>query len=169
MINLTFAELGIGGDPEFWGNWVKRMHHLQEYRGAYAELRKANPFAARTGTATMVASGLSEIRLSPVLIMNRSVSSWRCCHRTCRRLSRTVFTDRQQPSDAAKAKKAIKRSPRRIASWASPIWADRLGLLTRNAMRLSLRGTHSFTLYTTPTRLQEAAFRLLQLKSLRVL
>ena len=42
--------------------------------------------------------------------------------------------------------------------------ADHLGTLTRNAMRLSLRGTHSFTLYTHPVRLQEVAFSLLQLE-----
>jgi hypothetical protein len=39
---------------------------------------------------------------------------------------------------------------------------DHLGTLTRNAMRLPLRGTHRFTLYSTPTRLQEATFSLLQ-------
>ena len=43
MRNSTFAELGIEGNPEFWRNWVKRMHYLQECRVAHAELRKANP------------------------------------------------------------------------------------------------------------------------------
>src|SRR4051812_48842596 len=43
MISLTFAELGIGGDPEFWRNWVKRMRYLQQCRVAHAELRKADP------------------------------------------------------------------------------------------------------------------------------
>ena len=43
MVILTFAELGIGGSPEFWRNWVKRMHYLQQCRVAHAELRKANP------------------------------------------------------------------------------------------------------------------------------
>jgi hypothetical protein len=38
---------------------------------------------------------------------------------------------------------------------------DHLGTLTRNAMRLSLRGAHRLTLYSTPTPLQEATFRLL--------
>jgi hypothetical protein len=45
---------------------------------------------------------------------------------------------------------------------------DHLGTLTRNAMRLSWHGTHHFTLYSTPTRLQETAFRLLKLEPLRV-
>jgi hypothetical protein len=45
---------------------------------------------------------------------------------------------------------------------------DHLGTLTHNAMRLSLRGTHRFILYSTPTRLQEAAFKLLQVEPVRV-
>jgi hypothetical protein len=52
------------------------------------------------------------------------------------------------------------------ARWGqNPAYADlidRLGTLTRNAMRLPLRGTHRFTLYSTPSRLQETTFRLLQ-------
>ena len=73
-----------------------------------------------------------------------------------------------EPSDAAKAKKATKRSAdgHRVMCFADLI--DNLGTLTRNAIRLSLRGTHRFTLYSTPTRLQEATFRLLQLDPLRV-
>jgi transposase len=73
-----------------------------------------------------------------------------------------------EPSDAAKAKKATKRfaDGHRVMGFADLI--DHLGTLTRNAMRLSLRGTHRFTLYSTPTRLQEAAFGLLQLEPLRV-
>jgi len=73
-----------------------------------------------------------------------------------------------QPSDAAKTKKATKRSAdgHRVMCFADLI--DHLGTLTRNAMRLSLRGSHRFTLYSTPTPLQEAAFKWLQLEPLRV-
>jgi len=73
-----------------------------------------------------------------------------------------------QPSDPAKAKKATKRSAdgHRVMCFADLI--NHLGTLTRNAMRLSLRGTHRFTLYSTPTRSQEAAFRLLRIEPLRV-
>ncbi len=73
-----------------------------------------------------------------------------------------------EPSDAAKAKKATKRSidGLRVMCFADLI--DHLGTLTCNTMRLSLRGTHRFTLYAIPTPLQEAAFRLLQLEPLRV-
>jgi len=73
-----------------------------------------------------------------------------------------------QPSDPAKAKKATKRSAdgHRVMCFADLI--NHLGTLTRNAMRLSLRGTHRFTLYSTPTRSQEVAFRLLRIEPLRV-
>ena len=42
-----------------------------------------------------------------------------------------------------------------------------LGTLARNTMRVSSRPTHSFTLYSKPTPLQEAAFRLLGLNPVR--
>jgi hypothetical protein len=73
-----------------------------------------------------------------------------------------------EPSDAVKAKKATKRSAdgHRVMSFADLI--DHLGTLTRNAMQVSLRGTHRFNLYSTPTQLQEAVFKLLQLEPLRV-
>jgi hypothetical protein len=45
---------------------------------------------------------------------------------------------------------------------------DHLGALTRNAMRAPLRAKHRFTLHSSPTPLQEAAFRLLNLEPTRV-
>ena len=73
-----------------------------------------------------------------------------------------------EPSDSVKAKKATKRSPEghRVMRFADLI--DHLGTLTRNLMRVSLRGAHRFTLHTTPTSLQQAAFRLLGLEPSRV-
>lgn len=73
-----------------------------------------------------------------------------------------------EPSDAVKTKKATKRSAdgHRVMSFADLI--DHLGTLTRNAMQVSLRGTHRFNLYSTPTQLQEAVFNRLQLEPLRV-
>lgn len=73
-----------------------------------------------------------------------------------------------EPSDTARTKKATKRSANghRVMGFADLI--DHLGTLTCNAMRLSLRGTHHFTLYSTPTGLQQATFKLLQLEPLRV-
>ena len=43
-----------------------------------------------------------------------------------------------------------------------------LGTLTRNTMRTSLRFAHRFTLYAEPTKLQEGAFRLLNIQPMRV-
>ena len=43
-----------------------------------------------------------------------------------------------------------------------------LGTLTRNTMRVPLRPTHRFILFSTPTPLQEAAFKLLDVNPTRV-
>ena len=43
-----------------------------------------------------------------------------------------------------------------------------LGTLVRNMMRVPLHTKHRFTLHSTPTSLQEAAFKLLDLDPLRV-
>ena len=73
-----------------------------------------------------------------------------------------------EPSEAAKTKKATNRSTdgHRVMSFAGLI--AHLGTLTRNTMRLPLRPKHRFTLYTKPTSLQEAAFKLLDLNPVRV-
>lgn len=73
-----------------------------------------------------------------------------------------------EPSDIAKSKKATKRSAdgHRVMSFADLM--AHLGTLVRNTMRVALRPKHRFTLYSTPTALQEAAFRLLDLNPLRV-
>jgi hypothetical protein len=73
-----------------------------------------------------------------------------------------------EPSEAVKAKKAAKRSAdgQRVMRFADLM--DHLGTFTRNIMRVNLRGTHRFTLHAATTRLQEAAFRLLDLDPVRV-
>jgi hypothetical protein len=71
-----------------------------------------------------------------------------------------------EPSDAAKTKKATRRYAGGCRAMGFAELIDHLGTLTRNAMQVSLRGTHRFNLYSNPTRLQEAAFRLLQLEPL---
>jgi hypothetical protein len=73
-----------------------------------------------------------------------------------------------EPSEAAKLKKATKRSAdgHRVMSFADLM--AHLDTLVRNTMRVALRPKHRFTLYSTPTALQEAAFRLLDLNPLRV-
>jgi transposase len=84
------------------------------------------------------------------------------------RAERTSPVAKTEPSEAAKAKKATKRSAdgHRIMSFADLI--AHLGTLTRNTMRVPLRSKHRFTLHSKPTPLQEAAFRLLGLDPLRV-
>jgi Transposase DDE domain len=73
-----------------------------------------------------------------------------------------------EPSEAVKSKKASKRSAdgHRVMSFADLV--VHLGTLVRNTMRVPARPTHRFTLYSTPTALQEAAFRLLALDPSRV-
>jgi transposase len=73
-----------------------------------------------------------------------------------------------EPSAIAKSKKATKRSTdgHRVMSFADLM--THLGTLVRNTMRVALRPKHRFTLYSTPTALQDAAFRLLDLNPLRV-
>lgn len=82
-----------------------------------------------------------------------------------KRLSPVAGTE---ASDTAKAKKATRRSAdgHRVMGFADLI--GHLGTLTRNTMRVSLRGTHRFILDAKPTQLQEAAFRLLELDPARV-
>jgi hypothetical protein len=73
-----------------------------------------------------------------------------------------------EPSEAAKAKKATKQTPdgHRVMSFADLI--AHLATLVRNTMRVPARPKHRFTLFSTPTPLQEAAFRLLDLDPVRV-
>ena len=73
-----------------------------------------------------------------------------------------------EPSASAKSKKATKRSAdgHRVMSFADLM--THLGTFVRNTMRVALRPKHRFTLYSTPTALQQAAFRLLDLNPLRV-
>ena len=84
------------------------------------------------------------------------------------RAERTSPGAATEPSEAAKAKKATKRSADglRVMSLADLI--DHLGTLVRNTMRAPLRTRHRFTLYATPTPLHEAAFQLLGIDPLRV-
>jgi hypothetical protein len=72
------------------------------------------------------------------------------------------------PSEPAKVKKATKRSAEglRVMDFADLI--AHLGTLTRNTVRVPARQSHRFTLQSTPTALQEAAFRLLDLDPARV-
>lgn len=76
--------------------------------------------------------------------------------------------DKTEPSKAVKAKKATKRSAGGHAVMGFADLMAHLGTLTRNTMRVPPRPKHRFTLYSTPTPLQEAAFKLLDLNPMRV-
>jgi transposase len=73
-----------------------------------------------------------------------------------------------EPSEVAKAKKATKRSTDGHAVMGFADLMAHLGTLTRNIMRVPLRPKQRFTLYSKPTPLQEAAFKLLDLNPIRV-
>ena len=84
------------------------------------------------------------------------------------RAERVSPVAKTEPSEAVKAKKATKRSADgvRVMSFADLI--THLGTLVRNTMRVPSRPKHRFTLYSSPTALQEAAFKLLDLDPIRV-
>ena len=73
-----------------------------------------------------------------------------------------------EPSEALKAKKATKRSANGLRVMGFAGLMTHLGTLTRNTMCVPIRTAHRFTLFTKPTPLQEAAFRLLSLEPMRV-
>jgi transposase len=98
--------------------------------------------------------------LAPLLFHDTDLASARA-----ERLSPVVQTE---PSEAVKSKKATKRSAdgQRVMSFADLI--AHLGTFVRNTMRVPSRPKHRFTLYSRPTSLQEAAFRLLEIDPVRV-
>jgi transposase len=84
------------------------------------------------------------------------------------RAERASPVAKTEPSEAAKAKKATKRSPdgHPVMSFADLM--AHLGTLTRNIMRVPLRPEHRLTLCSKLTPLQEATFTLLDINSMRV-
>jgi hypothetical protein len=73
-----------------------------------------------------------------------------------------------EPSKLAKTKKATKRNADGLPVMRFADLMDHLGTLTRNSMRVSLQANHRFTLFASPTSIQETAFRLLDLEPMRV-
>jgi hypothetical protein len=84
------------------------------------------------------------------------------------RAERASPVAKTEPSETVKAKKATKRSADGKPVMSFGQLMAHLGTLTRNTMRVPLRASHRFTLHSTPTKLQEAAFRLLGVEPLRV-
>lgn len=98
--------------------------------------------------------------LAPLLFHDTDLASARA-----ERLSPVAKTE---PSETVKAKKATKRSAdgQPVMGFANLI--AHLGTFVRNTMRVPSRPKHRFTLYSKPTSLQEAAFRLLDIDPIRV-
>jgi transposase len=84
------------------------------------------------------------------------------------RAERSSPVVKTEPSEAVKEKKATKRSAdgHRVMSFNGLV--AHLGTFTRNTMRVPTNQKYRFTLYTRPTSLQEAAFRLLDIDPARV-
>jgi transposase len=81
---------------------------------------------------------------------------------------RTSPVAKTEPSETVKAKKASKRSANGQPAMSFSQLMAHLGTLTRNTMRVPLRKSHRFTLHSRPTKLQEAAFKLLGIEPMRV-
>jgi transposase len=84
------------------------------------------------------------------------------------RAERASPVAKTEPSEAAKAKKATKRSPDGHPVMCFADLMAHLGTLTHNTMRVPLRPRHRFTLYSRSTPLQQAASNLLDLNPMRV-
>jgi hypothetical protein len=98
--------------------------------------------------------------LAPLLFHDTNIEAARA-----RRTSPVVPTE---PSKLAKTKKATKRNADGLPVMRFADLMDHLGTLTRNTMRVSLQANHTFTQFASPTPIQEAAFRLLDLEPMRV-
>jgi hypothetical protein len=84
------------------------------------------------------------------------------------RAERTSPVERTDPSPSAKAKRGSKVNEDGLPVMAFGDLMAHLGTLARNTMAAGLQKGHTFTLHTKPTRLQEAAFRLLEIDPVRV-
>jgi transposase len=84
------------------------------------------------------------------------------------RAERASPVAKTEPSETVKAKKATKRSADGQPAMSFSQLMAHLGTLTRNTMRVPLRKSHRFTLHSRPSKLQEAAFKLLGIEPVRV-
>ncbi len=99
-------------------------------------------------------------KLAPLLFHDTGIEAARA--------QRSSPVARTEPSQAVKAKKAIKRSAdgHRVMCFGDLL--THLGTLTRNTVRVPLKSRHSFTMHAQTTSLQEAAFSLLGIDPSRV-
>jgi hypothetical protein len=84
------------------------------------------------------------------------------------RAARSSPVEKTEPSASAKAKKATKLNPDGLPVMAFGDLMDHLGTLARNTIAAGLQKGHTFILHTKPTRVQDAAFKLLDIDPVRV-
>lgn len=99
-------------------------------------------------------------KLAPLLFHDTDIEAARA--------QRSSPVAKTEPSQAAKAKKATKRSADGHAIMCFGDLVTHLGTLTRNTMRVPIKSSHSFMMHSQPTSLQEAAFSLLGIDPSRV-
>ncbi len=84
------------------------------------------------------------------------------------RARRTSPVAKAEPSPAARIKRATRRTDQGLPVMGFTQLIGHLGTLTRNAVRVPLQGSHSFTAYPRPTPLQRKAFELIGIDPTRV-
>ena len=84
------------------------------------------------------------------------------------RAERASPVGKTNPSASAKAKKATKLNADGLPVMAFGDLMDHLGTLARNTIAAGLQKGHTFILHTKPTRVQDAAFKLLDIDPVRV-
>ena len=84
------------------------------------------------------------------------------------RAERASPVEKTEPSALAKAKKAAKLNEDGLPVMAFGDLMDHLGTLARNTIAAGLHKGHTFVLHTKPTRVQDAAFKLLGIDPARV-
>jgi hypothetical protein len=84
------------------------------------------------------------------------------------RAKRASAVERTDPSPSAKAKKGSKLNADGLPVMSFGDLMDHLGTLARNTLAAELQKGHTFILHTKPTKLQEAAFKLLEIDPVRV-
>ena len=84
------------------------------------------------------------------------------------RAKRSSAVEKTEPSPSVQAKKATKHNQDGLPVMAFGDLMAHLGTLARNTVAASLHKGHTFILHTKPTKVQAAAFRLLDIDPVRV-
>jgi hypothetical protein len=98
--------------------------------------------------------------LAPLLFHDTDIASARAL--------RASPVERTAPSPSAKVKRGSKVNADGLPVMAFGNLMDHLGTLARNTVATDLQKGHTFILHTKPTKLQDAAFKLLDIDPLRV-